>query len=67
MTYLGKPSSSGTSLERAWAMDGFQSIIVRGLGLSTVLLPVVILVAYAAGCFALASWKFWAESNTSDG
>jgi ABC-2 type transport system permease protein len=49
----------------AWAMDGFQNIIVRGQGLSAVLLPVAILLAYAVGCFALASWKFQARFNTS--
>jgi ABC-2 type transport system permease protein len=49
----------------AWAMDGFQNIIVRGQGLSEVLLPVAILLAYAVGCFALASWKFQSRFNTS--
>ena len=42
----------------AWAMDGFQNIIVRGQGLSSVLLPVGILLAYAAVFFAVAIWRF---------
>lgn len=42
----------------AWAMDGFQNIIIRGLGLESALLPAAILLAYAAGFFALALWRF---------
>ena len=42
----------------AWAMDGFQNIIIRGLGLRSVLLPTAVLLAYAAGFFALAVWRF---------
>jgi len=42
----------------AWAMDGFQNIVVRGQGLSSVLLPVGILLAYAAVFFAVAIWQF---------
>jgi len=42
----------------AWAMDGFQNIIMRGLGLSSVLLPVGIMLAYAALFFGLAIWRF---------
>jgi len=43
----------------AWAMDGFQNIAMRGLGLSTVLLPAAALVGYAALFFTLAAWRFW--------
>jgi ABC-2 type transport system permease protein len=42
----------------AWAMDGFQNVLVRGLGLGSVLLPVGILLAYALGFFGLATWRF---------
>jgi ABC-2 type transport system permease protein len=42
----------------AWAMDGFQNVLVRGLGLSSVLLPAGILLAYALGFFGLATWRF---------
>jgi ABC-2 type transport system permease protein len=42
----------------AWAMDGFQNILVRGLSLGSVLLPAGILLAYALGFFGLATWRF---------
>lgn len=42
----------------AWAMDGFQNIVLRGLGLSSVLLPAGILLAYAGAFFGLAVWRF---------
>jgi ABC-2 type transport system permease protein len=42
----------------AWAMDGFQNVIVRGLGLNSVLAPVLVLVGYAALFFGLAVWRF---------
>lgn len=42
----------------AWAIDGFQNIIVRGLGLESVLLPVAIVLAYAAAFFGVAVWRF---------
>jgi len=48
----------GHLMPSAWAMDGFQNVIVRGLGLSSVLLPVGVLLAYAAGFFGLAVWRF---------
>ena len=41
----------------AWAIDGFQNILVRGLSLPSVWLPAVILLAYAAGFFGLAVWR----------
>jgi ABC-2 type transport system permease protein len=42
----------------AWAMDGFQNIVVRGLALDSVLLPVGILIAYAILFFGLGVWRF---------
>lgn len=42
----------------AWAMDGLQNIVVRGLGVESALLPAAILAAYALGFFALAVWRF---------
>jgi len=42
----------------AWAMDGLENIVVRGLGVGSVLLPVGILLAYAVVTFGLALWKF---------
>ena len=48
----------GHLLPTAWAMDGFENIVVRGLGFESVLLPVAIMLAYAIGLFALAAWRF---------
>jgi ABC-2 type transport system permease protein len=48
----------GHLLPTAWAMDGIQNIIVRGLGLESALLPVGIMAAYAVVLFALAVWRF---------
>jgi ABC-2 type transport system permease protein len=42
----------------AWAIDGFQNIITRGLGLESVLLPAGIILAYALAFFGIAIWKF---------
>jgi ABC-2 type transport system permease protein len=42
----------------AWAIDGFENIIVRGLGFDSVLLPAGILLAYAIVFFAIAVWRF---------
>jgi ABC-2 type transport system permease protein len=48
----------GHLMPTAWAMDGFENIIVRGLGLNSVLLPAGILLAYAVAFFGLAVWRF---------
>ena len=42
----------------AWAMTGFQNILIRGQGLSAALLPAAILLAFSVGFFALAVWGF---------
>jgi ABC-2 type transport system permease protein len=42
----------------AWIMDGFQNIILRGLGFSSILLPAAIIMGYALLFFALAVWRF---------
>lgn len=42
----------------AWAMDGFQDIVVRRLGLSSVLLPAGLLLVYTAAFFGPALWRF---------
>jgi len=42
----------------AWAMEGFQNILIRGLGLESALLPSAILLAYAVLFFILAVWRF---------
>ena len=43
----------------AWALDGFKNIIVRGLGVESVLLPAAALIGYAILFFGLATWRFW--------
>jgi ABC-2 type transport system permease protein len=48
----------GHVLPTAWAMEGFQNLVLRGLGLSAVLLPAGLLLAYAAAFFGLAVWRF---------
>jgi ABC-2 type transport system permease protein len=42
----------------AWAMDGFQNIVARGLGFPSVLMPSAILMGYAILFFVLAVWRF---------
>jgi len=42
----------------AWAMDGFQNIVVRGLGLASVVVPALVLWGFAALFFGLAVWRF---------
>jgi ABC-2 type transport system permease protein len=42
----------------AWAMDGFQNIVVRGLGLASVVVPAIVLWGFAALFFGLAVWRF---------
>ncbi len=42
----------------AWAMDGFKNILVRGLGLTSVLLPAAALLGYAILFLGLSTWRF---------
>jgi ABC-2 type transport system permease protein len=42
----------------AWAMDGFKSITIRGLGVNSIIYPSLILVGYAIFFFILATWRF---------
>ena len=48
----------GHVMPTAWAMDGFQNILARGLSFQSVLMPAGILLAYALGFFGLAVWRF---------
>ena len=48
----------GHLLPSAWAIDGFQTIALRGMGVASVLFPASILVAYAFIFFGLAVWRF---------
>ncbi len=47
----------GKVMPSAWAMRGYQDILMRGLGSASVWLPVIVLLAYAAGFFLLAVWR----------
>ncbi|MBK9710149.1 MAG: ABC transporter permease [Kouleothrix sp.] len=51
----------GRLLPSAWAMTGFQNIVVRGQGDSSALVPAGVLLAYAAAFFGVAAWRFRAE------
>ena len=42
----------------AWMMDGFKDIVVRGLGLESVLTAVAVLLLYAVILWLLAVWRF---------
>ena len=42
----------------AWALEGFENIIARGLGLGSALIPAAALLGYALLFFLLASWRF---------
>ncbi len=57
-------ASLGRLTPSAWAMEGFQNLLIRGLGLSSALLPAGILLAYALVFFLLAVWRFRAGQET---
>ena len=48
----------GHVMPTAWAMDGFQNILMRGLDFQSVLMPAGVLLVYAAAFFGLAIWRF---------
>jgi ABC-2 type transport system permease protein len=48
----------GKAMPSAWAMNGFQNILIRGLDLDSIVMPTVILMAYAGFFFVLAVWRF---------
>ena len=54
----GAFAAIGRLMPSAWAMTGLQNILIRGLDISSTLLPSGILLAYAAGFFLLAVWRF---------
>jgi len=47
----------------AWAMDGFENIVARGLGFESVLIPCAALVGYAVLFFLLAVWRLDASEE----
>jgi ABC-2 type transport system permease protein len=54
----GAFAAIGTLLPSAWAMAGYQNILMRGLGSESAVLPAAALLAYAVGFFVLAVWRF---------
>jgi len=48
----------GHIMPTAWAMDGFQNLLMRGLGFQSILMPVGILSLYTLAFFGLAVWRF---------
>ena len=54
----GAFAAIGKVMPSAWAMTGYQNILIRGLGLEATFLPAGILLAYALGFFLLAVWRF---------
>lgn len=54
----GAFAAIGRWMPSAWAMTGFQNILIRGLGLSSAWQPVGILLGYALLFFAAAVWRF---------
>lgn len=54
----GAFAAIGNLMPSAWAMAGFQNILIRGQGLASIWMPVLVLLAYALGFFFLAVWRF---------
>ncbi len=54
----GTFAAIGKVMPSAWAMTGYQNILMRGLGLESAWMPTGILLAYAFVFFALAIWRF---------
>ncbi len=48
----------GHLLPTAWILDGLRGIVVRGFGVADVLPALAVSVAWAAGFFVLAIWRF---------
>ena len=48
----------GRKMPSAWPMNGYQNILIRGLGLESAWMPALILLVYALGFFGLAVWRF---------
>jgi len=54
----GAFAAIGKVLPSAWAMNGLQNILIRGLDWESAGLPAFILLVYALGFFGLAVWRF---------
>jgi ABC-2 type transport system permease protein len=51
-------ATAGHLLPTAWAMDGFQNIVVRGQGIESILIPATALLGYTIVFFLVAAWRF---------
>ncbi len=54
----GAFAAIGKTMPSAWAMNGLQNILIRGLGLESVWMAAAILLAYALFFFVVAVWRF---------
>lgn len=54
----GAFAAIGRAMPSAWAMTGYQDILIRGLGLDSVWLAAGCLLLYALGFFGLAVWRY---------
>ncbi len=54
----GAFAAFGKVMPSAYAMNGLQNILIRGLGLESIWLPAGVLMAYALAFFAAAVWRF---------
>jgi ABC-2 type transport system permease protein len=54
----GAFAAIGKTMPSAWAMNGLQNILIRGLGLESVWMAVGMLSAYAVFFFVIAVWRF---------
>ena len=54
----GAFAAIGKAMPSAWAMNGLQNILIRGLGLESVWMAVGMLSVYALFFFVLAVWRF---------
>ncbi len=54
----GAFAAIGHLMPSAWAMDGFQNLLIRGQGLGSTLAPALVLTGYAILFFGLALWRF---------
>ncbi len=54
----GAFAAIGKAMPSAWAMNGYQNILIRRLGSGSAWLPTLMLLAYGFGFFVLAVWRF---------
>jgi ABC-2 type transport system permease protein len=48
----------GRWMPSAWAMEGFQNLILRGMGFDSIITPALILIGYTIAFLAIAVWRF---------